>query len=478
MWQVMARGHGERLRCDHDAMEVVSALDIAAGLALGAVGVVALPRAGRAQGWLLLAASASWFIGSFWAPAGLAHRVPLVLALAVGVPWSQRRSTPLLIVGLGTTAVLTGVLPAPWTTAALGVVVLAAAWWQRGASGRMPAAATVLGIALIAVAGMRAGAVSPAATSVSYSLAVLVVAALLLRDLLAPPALDVIVRLADADADADALTPRLRSLLGDTRVDVVIGAFRPEPRPGTAVVPLRRGDAVVGYLRHSIERRPEPRVVDGLAALVGLVAEARELRARSQLTLSDLDAAHEDFRTARARRSADLGHELRGKPLEHLALARSRISDATLVAELDRATAELESMSRDLEEPVKALENWRSALSRRIEFSPIPIVARLLPDHEEIPGAVGHDVLLGCSEALSNAGKHSRATSIRLALALRDDVLTVEVADDGVGGADARGSGLAGLRERMQRRGGDFELDSPAGSGTVVRFWLPCGEAP
>lgn len=79
------------------------------------------------------------------------------------------------------------------------------------------------------------------------------------------------------------------------------------------------------------------------------------------------------------------------------------------------------------------------------------------------------------AEALSNAGKHSGATEIRVTANVRRDVLTVEVTDNGRGGADpARGSGLTGLADRAAAIGGTLSLSSPVGGPTTVRAEFPC----
>ena len=58
-------------------------------------------------------------------------------------------------------------------------------------------------------------------------------------------------------------------------------------------------------------------------------------------------------------------------------------------------------------------------------------------------------------------------------------ILHVEVRDDGRGGADpARGSGLAGLSDRVAAVGGSLEVESPIGTGTMIRADLPCGDRP
>src|SRR6266851_455185 len=78
------------------------------------------------------------------------------------------------------------------------------------------------------------------------------------------------------------------------------------------------------------------------------------------------------------------------------------------------------------------------------------------------------------SEALTNATKHARASVVCVAVEERDDSLHLSIRDDGVGGADpARGSGLTGLRDRVEALGGAFSVHSPPGGGTTVCCELP-----
>jgi signal transduction histidine kinase/putative methionine-R-sulfoxide reductase with GAF domain len=78
------------------------------------------------------------------------------------------------------------------------------------------------------------------------------------------------------------------------------------------------------------------------------------------------------------------------------------------------------------------------------------------------------------SEALANAAKHSQATRIDLLLEQRDDTLVLTVRDDGAGGADpGGGSGLVGLRDRVEALGGSISVDSPRGRGTRITAQLP-----
>jgi signal transduction histidine kinase len=73
------------------------------------------------------------------------------------------------------------------------------------------------------------------------------------------------------------------------------------------------------------------------------------------------------------------------------------------------------------------------------------------------------------SEAFANAVKHASASAVDIRIEVTEGILTVEVSDDGVGGADAScGSGLTGIRDRVEAVGGNLAVHSPPGSGTVL----------
>jgi signal transduction histidine kinase len=77
------------------------------------------------------------------------------------------------------------------------------------------------------------------------------------------------------------------------------------------------------------------------------------------------------------------------------------------------------------------------------------------------------------AEALTNVVKHSQATSAEVRAAVENGTLSVEVGDDGVGGADPEGHGLLGVGDRVAALGGRLRLDSRSGAGTVVIAALP-----
>ncbi len=74
---------------------------------------------------------------------------------------------------------------------------------------------------------------------------------------------------------------------------------------------------------------------------------------------------------------------------------------------------------------------------------------------------------------MTNATKHAEATHVRLSLSHEDDEVHLTIRDDGVGGADpVRGSGLIGLRDRVEAIGGTIDIVSPPGGGTSVLVTL------
>jgi signal transduction histidine kinase len=79
-----------------------------------------------------------------------------------------------------------------------------------------------------------------------------------------------------------------------------------------------------------------------------------------------------------------------------------------------------------------------------------------------------------CSEALANVAKYASASTVSVRILAGAESVSVEVTDDGIGGADpARGTGLTGLADRVEALGGRLEVDSPPGAGTRVRAELP-----
>ena len=114
-----------------------------------------------------------------------------------------------------------------------------------------------------------------------------------------------------------------------------------------------------------------------------------------------------------------------------------------------------------------------AALAGFIARLSVPVELQL--PERRLPGPIEASVYFFCSEALTNVVKHARARSARVCVATGEAECTVEVGDDGIGGASARSgtSGLAGLRDRIGALNGIMEIVSPAGGGTVLHARIP-----
>jgi signal transduction histidine kinase len=157
---------------------------------------------------------------------------------------------------------------------------------------------------------------------------------------------------------------------------------------------------------------------------------------------------------------ADCPPELRGQ-LERIAGGLASLQD------------ELREISRGLHPAVLSRAGLRPALRSLARRAPLPIelavdVAGRVPEPVEV---AAYYVV---SEALTNAAKHSGASVVEVTVAVSDDVLRVRVHDDGIGGADtARGSGIIGLRDRVEALGGTLAVESLPRQGTSIVAEIP-----
>jgi signal transduction histidine kinase len=141
--------------------------------------------------------------------------------------------------------------------------------------------------------------------------------------------------------------------------------------------------------------------------------------------------------------------------------------------ELQASLTELRELARGIHPAVLTDRGLAPALDALVTRAPVPVTVEA-GDVEPLPPPVEIAAYFVVSEALANVAKYSRATHATVALERANGHLTVEVADDGVGGADAAsGSGLRGLADRVAALEGTLSLDSPAGRGTRLRARIP-----
>jgi signal transduction histidine kinase len=139
-----------------------------------------------------------------------------------------------------------------------------------------------------------------------------------------------------------------------------------------------------------------------------------------------------------------------------------------------QALKELRDLARGIHPPVLADRGLDAAVTALADASPLRVTVQA--DVGQRPAApVESAAYFVVAEALANAGKHSQAKRVDIRMIRDQDVLTVEVSDDGVGGADPSGGGLSGLRRRIEALDGMLRVASPAGGPTMIRAEMPCG---
>jgi signal transduction histidine kinase len=148
---------------------------------------------------------------------------------------------------------------------------------------------------------------------------------------------------------------------------------------------------------------------------------------------------------------------------------------ARIAAGLADATAELQEFSRGIHPAILSERGLGPALRALARRSAVPVDLDVTTT-ARFSDPVEVAAYYVASEALANAMKHARASHIEMSLAARDGSLLLSVRDDGAGGADpARGSGLAGLADRVEALGGSIRVHSAAGAGTHITADLPLG---
>ncbi|PWV52733.1 sensor histidine kinase [Nocardiopsis sp. L17-MgMaSL7] len=165
-----------------------------------------------------------------------------------------------------------------------------------------------------------------------------------------------------------------------------------------------------------------------------------------------------------------------------LGVAKEAASDPAVAALLEQAhtgteeaMTELRDVIRGIYPPILADRGLPGALTALAGRTTLPV--RLdVTDPGTLPVAVETAAYYAVTESVTNAVRHSGAETISVRLAREDDLLRVEVSDDGHGGVDeSAGSGVRGLRRRAAALDGNVTVHSPAGGPTTLRVELPCG---
>jgi signal transduction histidine kinase len=251
------------------------------------------------------------------------------------------------------------------------------------------------------------------------------------------------------------------------------------------VVEGRVWGAVIAFTRTGFPAGIEQRMAQ-FTELAGTAIANADSRAELTASRARVVSAADD---TRRRLERDL-HDGIQQRLVSLALGLRNVEAAVPPAEVDLAARVAEiaegltAAVEDLQETARGIHP--AILARGLvpalrtlairSAVPVELDARLdgrLPDPVEV--AVYYVV----SEALTNAAKHSGASVVRVDLHADTENVSVTVADDGAGGADLRGgSGLVGLKDRVEAFGGRIDVASPVGGGTTISATVPVGPVP
>jgi signal transduction histidine kinase len=238
-----------------------------------------------------------------------------------------------------------------------------------------------------------------------------------------------------------------------------------------------------------------PWVVRGLAALNGSLAATllgpvtlsepvRRLQASRRQAVdtaaADLRRIERDLHDGAQARLVALAMDL-GMAREKLAAGQGEESTdqaANLVAaahdEVKQALVELRDLARGIHPAVLTDRGLDAALSAVAARCSVPVTVAVDVPERPSPAIEGIAYFSVC-ELLVNISKHSQASSAAVTVRRVGDRLYIDVYDDGVGGADiTSGSGLAGLRERVESVDGRLVLESDEGGPTIVNVELPC----
>ncbi|WP_447191078.1 sensor histidine kinase [Streptosporangium sp. G12] len=222
---------------------------------------------------------------------------------------------------------------------------------------------------------------------------------------------------------------------------------------------------------YALERRLAVRMLgpDPTEALRRRIAELAESRAGALAAV--------DSERRRIERDLHDGLQQRLVALSML-VGRARRGRSELLAqaheEAQQALAELREVAWRVYPSGLDAFGLANALAGVAERSgvPVKVVCEL---SARPPTAVETASYFVVSEAVTNAAKHARATTITVEVRERDTMVVVRIQDDGVGGASAAGGGLSGLARRVAALDGRFGVDSPPGGPTVITAELPCG---
>jgi PAS domain S-box-containing protein len=278
-------------------------------------------------------------------------------------------------------------------------------------------------------------------------------------------------RMDDWEGAAGSIADRVRELGLRSRVGApivvdervwgiaVVGTTAPEPLPPDTEGRIAEFAELVATAIAAATTRAEL-----IASRARIVAAADHARRRLERDIHD----------GAQQRIVSLGLKLRlaeeSVPPESDGL-KHELSEA--VSGLTDVFKELQELSRGIHPAILSTGGLSAAFKTLARRSAVPVtidlaIERRLPDSVEV---AAYYVV---AEALANAAKHAQASEVNVRAKLTDETLNLFISDDGIGGADSgKGSGLIGLKDRIEVLGGRMRVTSPPGGGTTLDITIP-----
>jgi signal transduction histidine kinase len=264
----------------------------------------------------------------------------------------------------------------------------------------------------------------------------------------------------------------------------------PPVTPDRTSVGIEHEHREVAALVYDASLDEDPEMIEAVRAAASMALENERLLVESETRLAEVEASRQrivaagDAERRRLERNLHDGAQQRLVALSmQLRMIRSdirrdpeqaeqRVNSAS--DELAHSLEELRELARGIH-PATLDHGLASALESLASRSTVATIVTC-DAPERVAPEIELAVYFVACEALANVGKYANATAASLRLSRTAGGIAVEIADDGVGGADAtRGSGLSGLSDRVAALRGTLQVTSPPGAGTVVTAELPCG---
>jgi signal transduction histidine kinase len=272
-------------------------------------------------------------------------------------------------------------------------------------------------------------------------------------------------------------------------VDANGGVWEP-PNSGTrAVRMLYREGEPLAAVSFDVSLLEEPELVDAAVAATELTLENTRLQAELRAQLAEVRASRAriveagDSERRRIERDLHDGAQQRLLAVRMvLQLARTQGRDTRALeallneadGEVETALAELRTLARGIHPSILTDQGLEAALAALARRAPLPVEVRVTTSGR-LTAPVETAIYFLAAEALANIAKHANASHAAISVLRTEGAALVRIDDDGVGGADgASGTGLRGLRDRVEALDGRLAIASPPGGGTHLRAEIPC----